>query len=164
MEKTILIGTNNKFSAKTNKWLKSLSGLFMIIVGIGQIWNINSNNIEQNDLNLWGAWNLLWIAVILIGIFQIVFGLTAFSINSEYAMRLKVNDSQIEFKSTYFKSATQLNWNDIKQIKLDAYQINFQLDKRNEVFRYGSNSNISIEIKKTLREIAEEKNIPVIGG
>jgi len=156
MEKTILVGLNNKFSTNTNKWLISFVGLFYLIT-VTFIWNINLNNINPISM-------ILWIALILNGIYNIVFGMTAFSITSKYAMRLKVNDSLLEFKSAYLKPVIKLNWDEINQIKLDAYNVNFQLEKRNAVFRYRSNSEVSKEINQTLREIAEQKNIPVTVG
>jgi len=154
MGKTILIGLNNKLSINTNKLLTSISGLLFFIYGVLYI--------DLSSIKTFGT--ILGISMILAGIHNIVFGLTAFSKSSKYAMRLKVNNSLLEFKSSYYKPVIKLNWNDIKQIKLDAYQVNFQLDKRNEVFRYRSNSDISKEIKSTLRKIAEEKNITVTGG
>ena len=154
MEKTILIGLSNKLSINATKWLTIISGLFFLIYG--------ALYIDLNSINSFGT--ILGILVILLGILNIVFGLTAFSINSKYAMRLKVNDSLLEFKSAYLKPVIRLNWDDIKQIKFDAYKIDFQLNKRKEVFRYRSNPNISKKIKQTLLEIAEQKNIPVTGG
>ena len=154
MEKTILIGLSNKASINTTKWLTIISGLFFLIYGVLYI--------DLNSINSFGT--ILGIILILLSILNIVFGLTAFSINSKYAMRLKVNDSLLEFKSAYLKPVVRLKWDDIKQIKFDAYKIDFQLNKRKEVFRYRSNSEVSIEIKKTLREIAEQKNITVTGG
>ena len=154
MEKTILIGLNNKLSINTSKWLIIISGLFFLISGALYIDLSNLSSLRP----------ILGISMILAGIHNVVFGLTAFSVNSKYAMRLKVNDSFVEFKSSYYQPVIRLNWDEIKQIKLDVYRVNFQLYKREELFIYRSNSEVSKEIKRSLREIAEQKNIPVEGG
>ena len=91
-------------------------------------------------------------------------GLTAFSQNSKFALRVKIDNNGIELKNNFFKPVTQLNWTDLQSIEFGLYEISFQLTGTTKVFSYDSNANVSRDIKKTIREFAERKNVMVIGG
>ena len=91
-------------------------------------------------------------------------GLTAFSQNSKFALRVKIDNNSIELKNNFFKPVTQLNWTDLQSIEFGLYEISFQLTGTTKVFSYDSNANVSRDIKKTIREFAERKNVMVIGG
>lgn len=108
--------------------------------------------------------SILGFVIIIAAIIAIFYGLTAFSENSKFALRLKVTDDYVEYKSAYLRAAARVNWNEIKEMKFDAYKIDFQLNKEVKRFSYRSNPEVSKEIKQLLLQIAEEKSIPVSGG
>lgn len=155
MEKIILIGENNKLSITATKWLSISMGLIWILLGA-----VNVMRAET----LLELKSILGFVIIIAAIIAIFYGLTAFSENSKFALRLKVTDDYVEYKSAYLRAAARVNWNEIKEIKFDAYKIDFQLNKEVKRFSYRSNPEVSKEIKQLLLQIAEEKSIPVSGG
>jgi len=155
MEKIILIGENNRLSIGATKWISVIMGTIWLFLGFVNLLRAQS---------FFELRYLLSLVIIIAGLIAIFYGLTAFSKKSKYSLRLKVNDSIIEYKSAYLKSVTRINWDDIDEIKFDAYRIDFQLHKEMKRFSYRSNPEVSKEIKETLRHMAEEKNIPVLGG
>ncbi|MEN8249551.1 MAG: hypothetical protein ABFS32_11510 [Bacteroidota bacterium] len=147
MEKTILIGTNNNFSATTNKWLFSITGIILILLGTRMVWTSD--------------WEIVGIMFIVAGLHQVFFGLMGFSEKSKYALRFKVTDSLIEYRDAFLKPTVQVNWNEIVKIRLDDDKVIFSLTDKNETFKFRSNMNACQEIKEMLKGIAEEKDIPL---
>lgn len=154
MSKTILIGINNRFSVNANKWLYYSLGLLFLFNGV---FHIFSNSFKPIGI-------ILGILMIIGGMWYIIYGFTAFSVSSKYAPRVRIDDTEIELKNNFFKPATQINWTDVKKIEFDLYKLSFQLSDNNLVFSYNTYPDISIDIKRMIREMAEEKNIEVIGG
>lgn len=154
MSKTIIIGMNNKFSAAANKWLFSLTGLLFFVNGG---FNIYANHIEPIGL-------VLGVLMLFGGCYYMFYGLFGFSKNSKFACKVKVDDSTIELKNSFRKPSTKLKWTQLSSIKFQPYEIIFQLGNSSCSFAYNSNSDVSIAIKQTIRDFAEQKNIEVIGG
>lgn len=154
MSKTILIGMNNKFSAKANKWLFSLTGLLFLVNGG---FNIYSNNLQPFRI-------ILGILMLIGGIYYVFYGLFGFSHNSKLATKVKVNDYMIELKNSLWKPSTTIKWADLSSIKFQSYEIIFQLEGSSNSFSYNANSDVSKTIKQTIREFAERKNIEVVSG
>ena len=154
MEKTILIGMNNQYSAKANRWGFILTGLLFLFNGVLNIYN---NSLEPLGL-------ILGIGIFFGGIYFTFYGMTAFSKYSRFAMKIKITNKIIEIKNKLFGSAMRLNWSDITSIKFGFYEIIFQIENTTEVFEINSNADVSKEVKRIIREQAELKNIEVIGG
>lgn len=154
MTKTILIGMKNRFSAKANKWLFNLTGLLFLINGI---FNIYTNSIEPIGF-------ILGVLMIIGGLYYLIYGMTAFSKNSKYAQRVNIDNKIIELKNSFFRPATQLKWTDIRAIELGSYVIDFQVEGGRKKFSYQSNADVSIEIKKSIKEFAESKSIRISEG
>ena len=55
-------------------------------------------------------------------------------------------------------------WTSVQSIEFGQFKIVFKLKDRDEVLNYSSSADASIEIKSLIREVAENKNIRVIGG
>jgi hypothetical protein len=154
MGKTILIGMNNKFSAKANKWLFLLTALIFFINGG---FNIYSNNPEPFRL-------VLGILMLIGGCYYVFYGLFGFAENSRFASKGKVDDSTIELKNSFWKPSTKLKWAQLSSIEYKPYEIIFKSGKSSSSFSYNSNADVSLAIKQTIRDFAERKNIEVIGG
>lgn len=151
MTKTILLGTNNRFSAKANKWLFSLTGILFLCNGI---FNIYANAIEPFGF-------ILGVLLILGGLYYLIYGITAFSVKFKYAQRINIDDKIIALKNSFFKPATHLKWADIQAIEFGSYEIDFLLEGGRKTFSYQSNADVSIEIKMALTEFAESKGIRI---
>ena len=154
MEKTILIGMNNRLSVRVTRWLIGLTALLFLSNGILQLYPAPDS---RADL-------IFGVLMIVTGIFYGFFGLTAFSKKSGLALKIKVNEKAIELKNSFWKPSTSVNWAEIRSVELGNYEISFELDNLRKVFHYNSNPETSMEIKETIREFAELRNIRVTGG
>ena len=158
MNNTILIGTNNNFSIKTNRWLFPITGLiFLTSGGTRLIYNFNASNDAVIGL-------IIGILMSVIGVYYCIYGLTAFSTNSRLALRIKITDEFIEIKDRFLKPPIQLIWTDLKSIEFGQYKINFKMEGSNKALSYKSNVDVSIKIKQAIREMADKKKIEVVGG
>ena len=150
MNKTILIGNNNNFSLKTNRWIFGILGLIYLTLGGFKFY---SSGISIASVGWFTAGGCIF-----------VYGLMAFSKSSQFALRINITEEVIEIKDKYFKSSTVLNWMDILSIEFDKYEISFVQKSKTKTFSYESNPDVSIEIKSIIREIAEKKGVAIKGG
>jgi hypothetical protein len=149
--KTIIIGINNNFSAKANKYLFISTGILFLINGI---YHLFSNILDPIGL-------FLGILMLLGGIYYLIFGIFGFSKNSSLSMKVKVDEKMIELKNSFFKPSTKLDWKEIKTIEFGNYEIVFKGNSFDKIFNYNSSADISIEIKKTLKEFAIKNNVEI---
>jgi len=154
MPKTILIGVNNNFGNKTNKWLFCSLGLIFLL----------NATINLSRPLLFPLSNILSILFLLMGVGCIIYGLTGFSPNSKYAPKVKIDEEGIEWGRSFWKPVKRLSWPSITGIEFQPYGIVFYHDSRSSMFSYNTTSAISIEIKQAILDMAERKNIEVAGG
>ncbi len=151
MSKIILLGAGDEFSNKINKWTFIFGGFLFFAQSVLYIYS-STHGLTKNF-----STSFTFLAGIYLILFLILFALIAFSKSSKYALKVKVDDAIIEFKTNFFKKPTKLNWHDIKFIEFKSYQINFHLGNSDKNISYDTSAPVSIEIKETLREIAERK-------
>lgn len=154
MKKTILLGANNKFSTKVNKWGFTITGIIFLVNGL---YHIISDIISPIGM-------ILGIVMIPGGIAYSFYGLMAFSESSKYAPRVSIDNETILLKSNFQRPPVLISWDRIKQISLTSYLIKFFTEEEEYHFPYEANSDTSISIKSAIREIAESKQIEVLGG
>ena len=154
MSKTILIGMNNKFTAKANKWLFSLTGLLFLVNGI---FNLYNSILEPIGL-------ILGVSMIVGGIFYLFYGLFGFLENSKFSPKVQLDELTIELKNSLWKPSVKLKWSDLSSIKFEPYEVIFNINDVSNSFSFNANANVSVEIKQTIREMAERRNIDVVGG
>lgn len=154
MSKTILIGRKNDYSVRANRWLFSILGFFFVLGGILRVIGKYYGPFEFS----------FGILQMLTGVYAIVFALFVFNKNSRFAPKVTVNDKFIEIKKGILKSPNKIMWSDIRRISYDSFEITFDMGVTTEVFRYETASDISIEIKKAIREVADDMGIEVVGG
>jgi hypothetical protein len=154
MNKVFIIGMNNKFSANANRWGFILVGLVFLANGYF--------NIHRSNLSLLGI--ILGTLMFGGGIYYLFYGVFGFAESSRFSLKVKVDESAIELKNSFWKPSKKLHWVDLSVIQFQHYQIIFELKDQSISFSYNANPEISIAIKQTIREVAEQKNIQVIGG
>lgn len=108
----------------------------------------------------------LIIGIILVpgGIVYSVYGLLAFSKSSKYAPRVEVDSGSLVFKNGVLKEPKTIRWNKIKQIEFASSRLVFSMPDSEYAFLYDTQAETSKEIKSTIREMAESKQIKVTGG
>ncbi len=154
MKKTVLLGASNKFSTKANRIGFFLNGILFVIMGI---FHIGNDLISPIGL-------IFGIIMIPGGIGYAVYGLLAFSEFSKYAPRVSIDDQNILLKNNFKKPPVHISWDQIRQIYLSSYLIKFLIPEKEYIFNYEANADTSISIKSAIREMAESKNIEVLGG
>ena len=154
MNETILLGVENKFTAKANFWLFMLVGLLFLLNGSYTIYNSKFDPIGF----------VLGSLIVVGGVFYIVYGQLAFSKKSKFAPRVKVNDEEIELRSSVFKPVIKILWSDVKRIEFGLYELDFQLADKNLIFNYESSLDASLNIKGKILDMANEKSIEVVSG
>ena len=145
---------NNRFSAKANRWLFSLTGLLFLANGI---FNISYNKLEPLGMTL-------GVLILIGGWFYLFYGIFAFSQGSKFAPKIAFDESTIELKNSIWKSTTTLKWSEVSSITFESFDIIFQLQDHSASFSYKANPETSISIKQSIRDVAAQKNIFVTGG
>jgi hypothetical protein len=156
MSKTILLGSGGtaKFDVKVQKWNYFFLGALFITQGVTYFYRIDD-----------GVWtNVMMNLTFLSGVYLIGFALINFSRTSKYSPKLKIDDTCVELKTSLFKKSKKLNWLDIQSVRFKSFRIDFKTLSTVEVFAYDCTSDISVDIKEAIRDVAEKKNIEVIGG
>jgi hypothetical protein len=149
MEKTILLGEKGMVSAKASAWLLGILGLIWLILG--------SMEIYAQGASIGSS------GYVLVGFIFILYSIIVFTVNP-FAPKVTISDIEVKIKRKVFSTPINILWTSIQSIEFDQYMIALQLTDRVEEFSYRTNAEISIEIKSAIREVAENKNIQVIGG
>ena len=149
MKKTILLGEKGMVSTKVSAWLLGILGLIYLVLG--------SMEIYEQGASIGSSGYLL------LGFIFILYSIIVFTINP-FAPKVTISDIEVTIKRKVFIAPINILWTSIHSIEFDQYMIALHLTDRVEEFSYSTNAEISIEIKSAIREVAENKNIQVIGG
>lgn len=153
MKKTILLGLHDDVSPRWRMRLSIFVGIINVANGIRIVHKENST-----------LWFIMGLLLIVSGIVVSVYGYLAFSEKSRYAPRVAINDKLIFIKEKLMKHAVEIPWDHIDNISFAPYKIVLKLPYSDYVFSYRSASDASKEIKSSIREMAESKQIKVTGG
>jgi len=92
---------------------------------------------------------------------QSIFG---FSIHSKYAARFRATDNFFELKTNFWGPMVTFEWEGIRSIKFSDFKVEFKLKDCAKPFKFNMSSIRYEELKKQLKESADQHNIQVIGG
>ncbi|XOV92036.1 MAG: hypothetical protein ACFHWX_17725 [Bacteroidota bacterium] len=154
MKRTILLGTINKFPMKFNLWGSTIAGLFFIANGVIHIFSDIAHPIGL----------IIGIIMIPVGIGYSIYGILSFNESSKYAPRFSLNEEELLFKESLMKPPIVITWDRIKKIKFGPLHLDITTGESEMAWGYMTNDKTSKQIKETIRELAESKNIEVIGG
>ena len=154
MSKTILLGVATQHSRKAPRIAHTLMGLYFLVYGG---FYLVETAYTTGELIFRGS-------MIIIGLAYILYAQFAFSSKSKFAPRISIDENVILCKTSFFRKGYQIKWIDIKSIEFNPYQVDFVLENKTENLTYDTNADVSIDIKEALREVAEAKNIEIIGG
>ncbi len=153
MKKTILLGLHEQFTRKTTRILTALTSGFLVIYGIGFL------------LQYTGLIPLmLGAGSIVAGTYSLFLAVIAFRSKSKLAPRLEIRENEIAYKMRVFGKFEQITPNEILKVEFGQYLVRFIMNKQEKVFSYTRNTEVSLEIKESIREWCEEKEIQVVGG
>lgn len=156
MSKTILLGSGGtpNFDIKVQKWNMIFFGILFLLQGYSYLLKIDQ-----------GTWAKVMTGITFMsGSYVIIFALLNFSRSSKFAPKVIVDETSIKFKPGLFKKYRYFNWQDIQSISFKSFRVDFKTENTVEILSYDCTSDISIDIKEAIREMAEKKNIEVVGG
>ncbi len=154
MKKTILL-TQNGLSRTVSKWLFIILGFSNSINGI--------RNLAETPLTNWGLW--LGILLLASGSLMATLGIILFNPTNIFAPKFIIDDNEIQIREDVHVKTKRIIWSDIKEITYKSFALDFLLnDNTSKLILLRTNGETSIEIKKSLREIADKKSINIIGG
>ena len=156
MAKVILLGNSGaeRIDAKIQKWILILMGILFIIQGSLNYYRNSDSLIDRFMVYL----------MLFGGVSALIYAWANFSKNSRFAPKLKLDDNSISLKGGLLKKNKVLKWVEIKSITLKPFRVDFKTENAVEIMPYECTSNISIEVKEAIREVAVRKNIEVLGG
>ncbi len=152
MNKSILIGWNREYSAKKSFGVHMSTACILLVLGLQNIMRDSDNAVSER----FGA------VMLILAVSSIVHGLVAYTKISKFAPKVSVSGSYILIKERLMSKAIEIPWSKIKSIQMGPYQIVFSMPDEDYEFNYNSTADTSIEIKSTLREMAEVKQIEVV--
>lgn len=154
MHRIILIGNKFKLSKKILITIRIINGIAIILWGIFFIRNYDFNPYELIFLSLVVLTSTLYISYIFI----------ITSEKSNLSPKVKVDDSEILLRNSLWNKNLIIKWIDISSIAFQPYKIVIRSQDSLSSFSYETNAETSREIKQTIRDFAERKNVEVIGG
>jgi hypothetical protein len=154
MNKVFVINNSIIRSSKVRRWVFAIFGLIFLVNGV--------LNIYRELLGWFGV--ILGLLFVVLGLFYLFRAIFASSESSVYSPKIRIGDDFIEYKTDIFKPVVRIPWKDIRSIGLSAYQIRFETDGAVKELSYDVAPDISIAIKRAIREKAGETGVAVSGG
>jgi hypothetical protein len=150
MKKTI------ELTPKSTKWFFVYNGVVNTAIGI--------NSLLLN--NSWIHWtSILGIILIVSGPILFIYGLILFRPSNTIIPRITINERGLIIKGDIFKKVISIDWTDVKEITYRSFALDLKLsDKSIKTLDLPTTADKSIEIKKSIREICDNKNITIEGG
>ncbi len=78
--------------------------------------------------------------------------------------RVHISETDLLIKTKLFGRTYRFNWINIRSIKYNSYEIILELKDGVKAISYKCNPEVSLDIKQSLREMANTKDIEVVGG
>jgi hypothetical protein len=148
MEKTIVLGPF------ASRWIYFMLGISHTILGISQL----TAPLSKGEI-------ITGLVYLTIGVTLLLLAFVLFSPFFWFTPKLTVDKNKIIFRENIFKGTKTIEWKDIKGIKYKSFEIEFQYNNGvTESLYLKTDSERSIEVKRALREIADNKLIPIDGG
>jgi len=152
--KTIILLGQNSFSKRANYYLALLMGVIFI-----------ANAIQSFMTEDAGPFTItLGVLQLMFGVYYPVYIYTVFNPKSKYSPKAVIEDDSVTMKMGLFKKEQVVDLSTVEQIHFHLFRINFETSKGPIEFRYNTSDDASILLKRAVREAAESRNIPVIGG
>ena len=150
MKKTI------ELTPKFTKWGFIFNGIFNTAIGI--------NLLFQSDS--WFHWtSILAIFLVIAGPMVLIYGIILFNPFNKFAPKVQIDDQGLLIKNDIHKKLIKIDWEDIQEITYKTFELDFLLNNNNMVtVNLPTTANKSVEIKRTIRNFTEMKNIKIIGG
>ena len=150
MKKTI------ELTPKSTKWFFVYNGVVNTAIGINALLSTNS----------WIHWtSILGIILIVSAPILLIYGLILFRPSNKLIPRITINERGLIIKGDIFKKVISVDWTDVREITYRSFALDLKLsDNSIKTLNLPTTADKSIEIKKTIREFSDNKNIIIEGG
>jgi hypothetical protein len=140
---------------KSTKWIYLFNGIVNSIIGIQQLLTSDT----------W-SWLLLFGLILTVGgPLMIIYSLILFSRTSVLTPRIQIDETGVLIREDIHRGQKKIEWKDVKEITYRPFELNFHLtDDNTETLSLPTSGEISIDVKKTIREFADSRQINIIGG
>ncbi len=156
MKKTILL-TQNPFglTRKASKWVFIFIGLALVFRGIGELVSSNST-----------GWSIIFGLLPLIGgLWGMALGFILFDTTNRFTPKVVVDENILTIREGFFGRTKLMNWSDVQLIEFKSYALDFLFrDNKTQLYILPTTPKIFMEVKKSIRELADMKLINVKGG
>lgn len=94
-----------------------------------------------------------------------ILGLILFSSTNKFTPRVVIDEDQITIRKDVFNRTKLIKWNDLKLIEFKSFALDFLYnDNKTQLIILPTTGETVIEIKKSIRELADKKLIAIKGG
>ena len=156
MRKTILLTRNpNGLNATVSKLLFILLGLSGLIRG---------------GFDLASATSTFWsttIALLLVvsGIMMLMLGFILFNPKNKFSPKIEIDENNISIREDVYLRTKKINWDELKQIQFKSFALDFLFNNGKSLLVVLRTTNEgSMEVKKSLMEVASKKSIQIVAG
>ena len=154
MQKTILL-TRYELGPKITRFLFFMFGVSQSMQGIR---HLDDNPLTKGDIIFGGF-------LLLTGLLLIFLGFTLFSPTVKFSPKISVDDEKIIVREDVFNKTKRIDWKDINEITFKSFALDILLnDDKEKLVILRTNAEVSIEVKKLVREMADKKMITIKGG
>ena len=145
-----------ELTPKSTKWIYLFNGVVYTALGVRTILNMDT----------WVHWSsILAVLLIISGPIFFVYGIILFYPSNKLTPAIQINEAGLRINGGIFKKAIRINWANVQEITFSTFELDFTLDNTTvETINLPTTADKSIEIKQTIRALAEQKEIPIIGG
>jgi len=145
-----------ELTPKATKWIFIFNGTINSVIGISQL-------LRTDSMTTWGS--VLGIILAFTGPLMILYGIILFNSGNKLTPRVNVDENGILIKTDIHKGQRKIDWENVKEITYKPFELSFLLKNDDvETVNLQTNGAISIVIKKTIRQFADDRQIRVIGG
>lgn len=145
-----------ELTPKSTKWIFVFNGIINSALGLRQLYTADS----------WTSWaSILGLLLIIAGPLLLIYGLILFSRTNKLTPKVQVDNNGIIIKEDLHKGQRQIDWKNIKEITYQPFELNFHLtDNNTETVNLATNGDISIDVKRLIRQFADDRQIKIVGG
>jgi len=145
-----------ELTPKSTKWIYLFNGAVNTAIGI--------NILLQSES--WIHWaSILSILLVLAGPLLFVYGIILFYPSNKLTPTINIDQQGLRINRDIFKKVVRIDWTNIKEITFKSFELDFKLDDDNiKTVNLPTTAEKSIEVKKTIRDYCNNKQIKIVGG
>lgn len=145
-----------ELTPKSSRWIFLFNGAINAAIGLRIMLQMDS----------WIHWtSILGVVLVVGGPILFVYGIILFNPSNKLTPTIQIDEVGLKINRDIFKKVIRIDWTSIQEITFKSFELDFKLDNNNiETVNLPTTADKSIEIKKTIREFSEKREIKIVGG